>query len=188
MADQLAARPVGGAAAGDRGADVGDEQPGVVRVVLGRIEITGRRDGEPVVQETRPHPGQPRLRADEDLRGVVLDHHLVQVGDHHGGGVLQALHELAQCGLQVRGPGRVRCGPPRQVEQVVGLVGAEAQGAGERVQDRLGRDLPATLLQLGVVVGGQAGQPRHLVAAQARHPPPGAGRQTDRLRGQPVSA
>jgi len=49
------------------------------------------------------------------------------------------------------------------------LVGVEPQRARERVEHLLGRPPVAPLLQPHVVVGGDRGGHRHLLAAQAAH-------------------
>ena len=65
--------------------------------------------------------------------------------------------------------------------QVGGSGRVELQGAGQGVEDLIGRMLVASLLQPQVVVGADAGQHRELLAAQAGDLCPAARDQPDVL-------
>ena len=87
--------------------------------------------------------------------------------------------ECGQASIIRSSPGRTRSargpraaprpGAPRQLVQVRGRVLVELQHAGERVEHLLGRVPVAPLLEAHVVVRGDAGEHRQLLAAQAGH-------------------
>jgi uncharacterized oxidoreductase len=67
-------------------------------------------------------------------------------------------------------------------EQVVALVVAQPEGAGQRGQHLLARLRTALLFQARVVVGGHGGERRDLLASQARSPPARTRGQADVFR------
>ena len=153
---------------GDR-LEVGDEDPRVVGVVLGRIEGTGVRIGEPTVDEAGRRAAHRRGPADERGSQRVLDKGFVQVGDDLGGSGGELVQQSEQARLDVRG--RTVCRRGRhavgEVEQVVAFVAVQSQRSGQR-GEHLGRGLgAASTFQLRVVVGGQARQLRDLLASQS---------------------
>ncbi len=79
---------------------------------------------------------------------------------------------------------------PGDPVQIVALVGAEAERAGEARQHLLARLRTALLLQPRVVVGGHRGQQGDLLPPQSGRPAARAGGQSDvgRLEGLAVAA
>ena len=72
-------------------------------------------------------------------------------------------------------------GRARQVEQVRALGVVQLQGAGDSVQDGGGGSGDRAALELGVVLHADAGEGRHLSAAQPRDPSVGASDDAGRL-------
>ncbi len=141
-----------------------EEQPHVVAVPDGVAAEVGEQGGGGRV------PGEHVHGAGEDegrSGGELGEQPAVVLGDLRRGAC--------------RGFGRR---PSGQAEQIGPLVGGEAQGPGESLQYGGGGGHPA-LLDAGVVVGADRGQPRDLRAPQPRDPPRRAvGRQPDLLGGQ----
>ena len=174
-------RHVALAAAGDRGAQVGDEGLGVPGVVLGRIQRAGGRVGEPAVDEAgaRPGAGRGRSRAAPAASGFctrttcrsVITRAGVPTSRSSRSSMPGADVRRGASGRRAAGGRRAGRGGRARPES------GAAPGRWRRASAR--RAARRAALQLDVVVDGGSGQLRHLVAAQPGDPAAGAGGQAD---------
>jgi hypothetical protein len=178
--DRLGPRPHAGVGGGL--AEAGGEDAAVQGVVLGRVDPTGRRVGEPPVDDGPGQAGVAGLVAEEGHRHRRLDERLPQQRHHLGRGVLQAVEDAQHGGLDVVAAQHpVRLVVAGEAEQVVPLVEVEVQGPGQRPQDRLRRLRAAALLEAGVVVDRHPGEGGDLLPAQPAGAAAGPSGQPDLL-------
>ena len=140
------------------------------------------------MDEARAAAAQTGLVTEQRDRQRVLHERLVEVGDHLGRGGRQAGEQIEHAGMDVDpGPG-LRHGPLGEVEEVVALVAAEAQGPGQRREHLLGGLGAGAALELVVVVDRHPSELRDLVPSQSRNAPSRSGDQADVVRSYPVAA
>ncbi|GAA3009769.1 hypothetical protein GCM10020229_21750 [Kitasatospora albolonga] len=175
--------------AGHRRPQVGDVHPAEPVVLVGRVGGPDGGVGEPAPDHVPLVLPDRADGAEEGAGHVVLGQHVTQVAEQLGRGLLELVEQVEQPGLDegaVLAPGR-RPLAGQQVE-VVALVLAQPQRPGQRGED-LRRGLRAAgLFQPDVVVGGHPGELDDLLAPQPGGAAPGAGRQADVLRVDPLTA
>ncbi len=176
--------PVPAAVGGQRGPERGCLDPALLRMVLLRVVRPLLRVGEPAVVGTARQPFVAGLVAEQCHRERVLGQGVTDVGHHQSRGVHTVQH-THQGRADVVGPLEAgRSAVARETEEMVPLVQGETQRAGERGGHLLGGLRAAPLFKARVVVGGHAGEPGHLFAAQSRRAPAWTAGQTDILGAQ----
>ena len=114
----------------------------------------------------------------------MKDLRIDRAGQRIGGEVVPAAvaHERDTAGERVEGPLHARADRaagrrqacrrlgPGEVEEVEPFGIVEVEGAGDGVEHAVGRSVNVAALELGVVVRAHAGEIRHLLAPQPRHP------------------
>ncbi len=140
-----------------------------------RADGTGRRFGEPAVDDVPAVTREAGVIPHEQQGRAVLREDLTQVGHHHRRGVAEQVEHAHQTGPGEAGHTVGGRGPVTgQMEQVGALVVREAQRTGQR-GEQLGRGLTAAaLLQADHVVDRHAGEHRHLFPAQSAGATPGS--------------
>ena len=161
----------------DPSSEAGDQpghQPLPVRVqgTLGGVE-------EDRAHPVLAHPDVGRQRGGQGVRGEHVEvatlhergqpDHLEQLGDRHRDDLTPG---VASARRRARGT---------QADQVVGGGRLQLEHPRQRLQDLGRRVAVATLLEPQVVVGADAGEHRHLLAPEARHPAYPMDRDADRL-------
>ncbi len=154
--------------------------PSVVQFVVEQqqehVEPVGREPGR-VAEQGLGHlvpVEQVQVPAEDDGRGV---HDAQQPA-----GALRHAFRGA-----VRRGGRGPAGGAGQGEQMPAFGVVEAERAGQRVQDAVGRAYLPALFHPLVVVGAQPGQQRQFLAPQPGHLAPAARLETDVARGDPAA-
>jgi len=142
------------AVAGVRGAQLGGEDPPVLRVVLRRIDLAGGRRGEPAVHHVPFQAGPAGVVAEQRDGRPGLAQRLAVRGHDLRRGVLEPVQDPHDAGADVVGarvPGGARV--PAEPEEVVAFRQGQVQAAGDGGEHLLGRVRPALLLDPAVVVG-----------------------------------
>jgi hypothetical protein len=123
FADQLGRLLIAATAPAHSRAQVRDEGPGVILVIVLRVQGAGPRvTGEPLVDKARPRPRGGDDRTEEGIGEAVLHQHDVQVRADEGRHGAQAVQQVEHGRMEMcRRASRGRQRPAREVVKVVTL-------------------------------------------------------------------